>query len=285
MVLKNIILILFVIILVFLVVKYNIKNKFNNKKYNFILLISKWTDTYSKFKYNNVTIDKFNNKINSYYMCKNLKIPVPQMYYYGNYNQLNQSVFYNDAFVIKPINGSSSKGIMPLIRKKNNYVNLFTNKVMIKNDIDTIYNNINVIIEEFVLDKNSNYSIPDDYKFFCFKGKLEFLKHRYFNDKTQKYYFNYYDMNWKPLGINLEVPNEQIMSKPVEKPKNFEKMKKYCKIIASNVFPEVFVRLDFYLNLDEPVFGEVTPQPLGGLGYSNKGIKFLDNLCKKHDLK
>ena len=277
-------LVLFVILFV-LIITYDRKNKYNNRKFNFILLINRWPSIYKKFRFNNVTIDKFNNKINSYHMCKKLKIPVPELYYNGNYNLISESVFYNKAFVIKPANGSSSNGVFPVVKHKNNtYINIFNNNILRKTDFNSIFNNVNVIVEEFILDTNGNYTIPDDYKFFCFKGKLEFLKHRYLDNKTKKYHFNYYDMDWNVIDINLEVPNKQIRSKKIKKPLNFDKMKEYCQKISSKVFSQVFVRLDFYLNLDQPVFGEVTPEPLGGIGYSKKGIEFLDNLCRKHNL-
>ena len=83
-------LVLFVILFVLIII-YNKKNKYNNRKFNFILLINKWPSIYEKFKFNNVTIDKFNNKMNSYHMCKKLGIPLPELYYHGNYNLISES--------------------------------------------------------------------------------------------------------------------------------------------------------------------------------------------------
>lgn len=88
-------------------------------------------------------------------------------------------------------------------------------------------------------------------------------------------------MEWNLLKIHLGKYEKGIK---IDKPKNFEKMKYYCKKIASTFFPEVFVRIDFYLNNNEPVFGEVTPNPCAGTCFTNEGKKYLNDLCKKHSL-
>lgn len=225
----------------------------------------------------------YNNKLNSHFMCKKLNIPTPKLYYYGKYNSMDKNILNKNNFVIKPIEGSRSRNVLPLVKYNDYYINKFNDKKFIINDFDKIYNNKEVIVEEFVKDDKGMNTIPSDYKFFCFKGKPEFLYICIFDEKTKRKLYCYYNMNWEEINVNIYSILTKVSG--IEKPKNFEKMKEYCKKIASNVFPEVFVRLDFYLNNNNPVFGEVTPEPFGGKGYSDEGKKLLNQLCKKHNLK
>ena len=254
---------------------------FKVDKYNYILLTKNWKNIYSNIKFNNKSIYLLDDKYQSYLMSKKLNIPTPKLYYCGEYNLMNKNILNKNQFVIKTLKDSSSNNVYPVIKESNNYKNVFNNKIVKISTFDKIYNNKKVIVEEFIKDNNGKYSIPDDYKFYCFKGVPEILHYRSKKPNEDEYIHNYYNIDWNLLKIHLRKYEKGIK---IDKPKNFEKMKSYCKKIASTVFPEVFVRIDFYLNNNEPVFGEVTPNPCAGTCFTNEGKKYLDKLCEKHDL-
>ena len=70
---------------------------------------------------------------------------------------------------------------------------------------------------------------------------------------------NFYDMDFNPVEINhgFERTNPEY-----QKPNNFEKMKEFAKIIASD-FP--FVRVDFFNVKGKLYFGECTFYDWGGM--------------------
>ena len=54
--------------------------------------------------------------------------------------------------------------------------------------------------------------------------------------------------------------------------------------IGNAVFADCFVRIDFYITNEGPVFGEITPNPANRYGYTDYGLKILDQLCIEYGL-
>ena len=105
-----------------------------------------------------------------------------------------------------------------------------------------------IIAEKYMEDKT--YKGINDYKFYCFNGepKIMFIiSERNINPKI-----SFYDMNFNKLDLHQTFPEYH---KKIKKPKNFEKMLKFCKILSEN-FPHV--RVDFYECNDQLYFGELT---------------------------
>lgn len=105
-----------------------------------------------------------------------------------------------------------------------------------------------IIAEEYIGDLNS---LPTDYKFFCFDGKIDSVMLCMEREKGRPK-FAFFDMNWQRLLYQKDEPE---FEKTIDKPENFDEMialvKKLCK-----GFPEV--RVDLY-NVDgKPYFGEMT---------------------------
>ena len=93
-----------------------------------------------------------------------------------------------------------------------------------------------------------------DYKFFCFKGRVDSLfiaTDR--QDKKKPTTFDFYDADFNPLDITYG--GHAHVATPHEKPKNFEKMK---EIAAKLSAPFPFVRVDFYDLGDRVFVGEMT---------------------------
>ena len=135
-------------------------------------------------------------------------------------------------------------------------------KSWLKQDIywsgrEWVYKNLKkrLIVEEYLEDASGGLQ---DYKFFCFNGKPQFMQlevGRYTSNNTR----NFYDMDWNllPFGKELEH-NKDIV---VEKPEKFEQMKEIAQKLCA---PFSFVRVDLYQVNGKVYFGELTFFPAGG---------------------
>ncbi len=123
------------------------------------------------------------------------------------------------------------------------------------------YKNIppRVIVEKLLLDENGN--IPFDYKFYCFNGKAEAIHVSIKRDGV--HYVIFFDLNWNVIPLKYrEYSNEAKFDIP--KPAKLKEMETLANTLSSD-FP--FARVDFYHNLNEIYFGEITFHPGSGLQY------------------
>ena len=194
----------------------------------------------------------------------------------GEYKNVGKLLYNKRNYVIKPRRGHSSDRVFLL----QNGVNLFTNRKMNLGELDQIFGlkDETVIIEELLTNHDEN-SVLDDYKFYVFKGKIEIILHKCF--EKDYYTLNYYDHNWKPI---IQLKPKSIKGEIKQKPKFFNELKNNVEKIGNTMFSDCFVRIDFYITPKGPVFGEITPNPSNGTGFSKEGLKVLDQLCIKHGL-
>ena len=106
------------------------------------------------------------------------------------------------------------------------------------------------------------YMTPDDqediedYKFFCFNGKPEFLFIA--TDRSTDVKFDFFDMDFNHLPLENIHP---MSGKEIAKPQNFEEMKRIASVLSQGI---KFVRLDLYSIKDKVYFGEYTFYHGGG---------------------
>lgn len=116
------------------------------------------------------------------------------------------------------------------------------------------------IISEHLLEVTDSDSSINDYKFFCFNGRVEFMKIDF--DRNTSHRANYYDRNFKLLEFGEEeFPPDSTRS--VDKPVCFEQMITLAEKIAQKIR---FVRVDFYEINGHVFFGESTFYPASGVG-------------------
>lgn len=115
-----------------------------------------------------------------------------------------------------------------------------------------------IIVEKYMIDTEEKQL--KDYKFFCFNGKVKFLKVDF--DRFTNHKANYYDLNMKllPFGEEDYAPDPKHIEK---KPINFDEMIMLAQNLASDI---PFVRVDFYNVHGKIYFGELTFFPASGLG-------------------
>lgn len=98
--------------------------------------------------------------------------------------------------------------------------------------------------------------VDNNYKFFCFNGKVKFLYVAPYREKTSDYFdaeFNHID------GIHNVFHNEA--DKMPKKPDTFEKMRELAEKLSEG-YPEL--RIDFYDDHGTIYFGEITLFQEGG---------------------
>lgn len=111
-----------------------------------------------------------------------------------------------------------------------------------------------IIIEKLLLE---NGTLPNDYKFYCFNGKSEFVLVDF--DKHTDHKRNFYDVNWRQLELRRKYPN----GKDVPRPKCLEEMICLAEKLAEQF---CFLRVDFYEVNGCVYFGEMTFHPASGFG-------------------
>lgn len=217
---------------------------------------------------------KLSNKYNAREFALLNGCQVPELYWKGkNMKQLDFSKL-PEHFVIRPSIGHSSNHVFIMKRG----VNLFDGKPYTADDIvdycqSVVQSNpaIEFLAEEFLQSADGDFRILDDYKFFCFNGHIATC--HVINRLSPKTGYGYfYDTNWnkmKPLHITYPLRDGQI------KPNCFDEMVEQVKRLSKAY--EIFVRIDFYATTKGAVFGEFTPTPGMGLGFSSYGKKILLN--------
>lgn len=125
-----------------------------------------------------------------------------------------------------------------------------------------------IICEQYLGDN------PNDYKFFCFNGKVEYIL--VCSDRFSKLKETFFDRDWniapfKRPGINID--NNII------KPNNLEKMIELAEELSEG---EPFLRVDFYEVDNKIYFGELTFYPASGFSkfYPEEWDFKLGNLIK-----
>lgn len=112
------------------------------------------------------------------------------------------------------------------------------------------YKNIprKILAEKFMID-GQNQDLTD-YKFFCFNGEplLMYVS----KDNATNATTDFFDMEYNHLPIRMKDPNSE---KPPAKPKLFEEMKSYARILSKDI---PHVRVDFYVIDNCVYFGEMT---------------------------
>ena len=118
------------------------------------------------------------------------------------------------------------------------------------------------IIIEKLLNGPNNKAI-EDYKFFCFNGKVQFLKVDY--NRFENHQANYYNTNLEiqPFGESAYPPN---FEHTIVFPKKIKEMIKLAEKLSQGF---KFLRIDLY-NVNEKIyFSEITFYPASGFGKIN----------------
>lgn len=171
-----------------------------------------------------------------------------------NWNLLPQK------FVLKISHGGGGNGVI-ICRDKDNI-----DKKKVRNSLKSAmslnlykynkewpYKNVipKIIAERLLFDNNRPDEVVNDYKFYCFNGKMEFMLIS--NDRNNKHAkFDYFDRNFNHLPFRQGGENYDGI---IIRPKNFELMIYLAEKLSKGI---PHVRVDFYDVNGHVYFGEMT---------------------------
>lgn len=121
-----------------------------------------------------------------------------------------------------------------------------------------------IICEEYLED--GKWTMPIDYKFYCFGGKFKMCMVVYGRQPgVSEHNENYFDRHWNLMHgvLRNEPENYEKGLEVVSKPENYERMVGLAEELAK---PFPIVRVDFYSVNGKIVFGELTFTSHGGIG-------------------
>lgn len=190
---------------------------------------------------------------------------IPNIALYESVDEIEWDALPN-RFVIKCTHDSGSTILCP---DKNNF-DLDAARVKLQRCLSNDFYSINrewpyknvphrIIVEEF-LSESVNKDTLNDFKFFCFNGRVEFYKIDF--DRFTNHGANYYDRNGELLPLG-EVYCPCNPDKNLVIPSTVGQMIAFAEQLASGI---PFVRVDFYDVNDIVLFGEMTFFPMAGMG-------------------
>lgn len=213
-----------------------------------------WLKLYNKKDLHTTVADKY--KVRAYVEQKiGSKYLIPLLFHTKNADEIKPENLPDSNFIIKA-NHNSSGGL--IVRDKSS-VDWGAARKRFKRTLkenyfyssrEWQYKNIEprIIAEELLTYEDG--SIPEDYKFHCFNGKLAFVMidfDRFGSLRTR----NLYDTDWNLIPCNWGRP----YGKDLEKPDNFDEMKMIVEKLAQDF---IYVRVDLYLVKGSIYFGEIT---------------------------
>lgn len=181
----------------------------------------------------------------------------------GTYDELNRKTWESlpSQFVLKANHGC---GMIKIIRdKKNTAFEEVRQKTQQWKQTDYaelgrewVYRDLprTILAEKLLLD--SEHTIPSDYKFFCFNGRVRLIQIDFDRFGEQKR--NLYDSNFNRLEAKLLYPHNPAN---IQKPPNLEEAVQLAETLSSEFN---FIRVDLYLLEDDIYFGELTNYPGNG---------------------
>lgn len=244
--------------------KMKLGRKLNLKKPQRFTEKLQWYKLYYRNPIMHKCVDKY--EVRDYIKSKGLDSILNELY--GVFSNVEEIDFTNlpNKFVIKTTAGGGGQNILVVDDK--NKINIDKTKeklkewLTIKNDKsfgrEWSYEGITnrIIIEKLLEGNDEGLSGINDYKFFCYNGKVEYIV--FDGDRYIKHKRSFYDKNWNYIDIQSDCDK---MENIIKKPKKIDQMKKIAETISKD-FP--FVRVDLYSIKGNIYFGEMTFYPWTG---------------------
>jgi len=249
------------------------------------------------------------DKLGGYLFARKMGVRVPHIdFCTGNGPELLSQYDppKDKGFVVKNLYGHSSQNVY-VMESGFGGINRINDKKMSLKDIQGKLKRANatdIYVEELIESGRPEKSIPEDYKFYTFNGKVENIR-VIRNRGTERFCMAFYDEHWnrhdefgcfkyaedKPKGNKTDpqagcypvkvgaANNTRRFCSNVPPPKNFPKMLETAKRLSKRI--GVFMRIDMFENADgEVVLGEFTPfSSYGGYHCSAKVVDGCVDSC------
>lgn len=200
-------------------------------------------------------------------LAKSLGIKTAETY--GAYKSIDD-VKPRDSFITKPTQGCSCRGVFPLVKKKDKYLNLFNNELKSWNDWKVEFkkgNHAQSLWTEELLNP-----LPFNWKFYTFNGKIGLITQYIL---TGSIYLVKYWWNWECINKFINPGSKKyIKTNGLEVSQHITELEATAIKLSKEIkYP--FVRVDLYETKKGIYFGELTPHP--GAGSVDKISDYYDN--------
>ena len=264
----------------------------------FCRITKNWIDFWKPYNYKNIPLVEMLNKPLFKRIAFDLGVRIPQQYYHGYFNECPRFLLSQPKIIIKKMEGKGQENNKPLVWLENQW------------------GREKVMIEEHIKHFKGDYKIPFDYKVYMFKGDAHYILiinrnkgPRKASKKEESHLLldreckdvTYLLGGKKHHGCavpTIENKDEAIPSKDV-----WNKLILTAEYLGKEIFKDVFVRLDFFIDNRGPVLCELSPSPRGHWFWwfhqsrygdkQNKEVwekspdkeRVLDRLCMKYKIK
>jgi hypothetical protein len=134
-----------------------------------------------------------------------------------------------------------------------------------------------ILVEEFLHDYDQRFIIPRDFKVFVAGGRAWIIQVLDRNGPPELHNHSFYTREWTRIDDRFQTSLKKGPTFP--KPELLSELLKTAEFVARDT--GVFARLDFYLTTRGVVFGEFTAYPVGGIGFTQLGERYLCNLIDR----
>ncbi|MBQ8058632.1 MAG: carbonic anhydrase [Prevotella sp.] len=222
-----------------------------------------------KMKYRNPVmpqcVDKY--EVRKYIEKKGLSDTLVNLYgVWDNANDIDFNSLPN-SFILKTTNGGGGENVIIVSDKANEdtesikkRLDSWLNKNSGNAGREWAYTGIKksrIIAEGLLINEKCPEAGIEDFKIFCFDGKPFCVQVD--SGRFESHHQNFYDMEWKSLGVHCTYPEGE----GIDKPTGFDEMKRLASRLSAD-FP--FVRVDLYNVGGKTYFGELTFYPSSGYG-------------------
>jgi hypothetical protein len=135
-----------------------------------------------------------------------------------------------------------------------------------------------IIVEELVRDYEPQFAIPRDFKVHVAGGKAWVIQVSDRNGPKSQWRHSFYTSDWTRFTDPFQTNNRPgpLMPPPPFLPQLLSEAELMAKDLGA------FLRLDFYLDPQGPVFGEITWNPFNGVGFTPLGARYLCDLMDNY---
>ena len=225
-------------------------------------------------------------KLSGRNFVENLGLKVPELYWSGaEIEGIPEFSTLPSKFVLKPEEGWNSNNVYCMVEG----TDLLSHRALSRDEIvDELLTNEflsnkkpNIIVEELLVpeEKSTQDGLPRDYKFYCFGEKIVLVhvalrKSEVHLNQNEHHYFT----------PNFELIQEKVMEhrdqgqSNLPRPDCWDEMLRSVRQIGKSM--GIYMRIDMFATNRGAVFGEFTPTPHGGKGYSEFADKYLGGFWK-----
>lgn len=215
---------------------------------------------------------KLSNKFNAREFARMHGCRVAELYWKGRLPETIDFDRLPAQYVIRPTFGHSCKMVFLM----NDGVNMLDKRAYLPEDLKQFMQTqlaknprLEFLVEEFLRNEDGEYCIPNDYKFLMFNGEIASIVLINRLGPTEGFQ-DFYDENWNRMdNLTTIYPNEGYKNPPACLPELIDAARRLSKAYG------IFVRIDFYATDKGAVFGEFTPTPSKGHGFTPYGDELL----------